>query len=85
MASPQPISDAARTFGARVRERRLTLGKSQEQLAADSELHWSFVGQVERGQRNLTLHNILKVAAALGVDPSELVTGLQPPSSSDGV
>jgi transcriptional regulator with XRE-family HTH domain len=84
MVQPQPVSDAARTFGARVRERRLALGKSQEQLAADSELHWSFLGQVERGRRNLTLHNILKVADALGVDPGELVAGLRPPPSSEG-
>lgn len=83
MARPQPISDAAATFGARVRERRLALGKSQEQLAADSDVHWSFLGQVERGRRNLTLHNILKVAAALDVDPGELVTGLRPPPGNE--
>jgi len=75
-SSPQPISPAAAEFGRRVRARRLELGKSQEQLAADSDLHWSFIGQVERGRRNLTLHNILKVAAALGVDASVLVEGL---------
>lgn len=75
------VSEAAAAFGVRVRERRLALGKSQEQLAADSELHWSFLGQVERGRRNLTLHNILKVADALDIDPGELVTGLRPPPS----
>lgn len=82
--SPQsaPISPAAAEFGARVRVRRLELGKSQEQLAADSGLHWSFLGQVERGRRNLTLHNILKVAAALGVDPGDLLRGLRPPESA---
>lgn len=77
--SPPPISPAAAEFGARVRRRRQELGKSQEQLAADSDLHWSFLGQVERGRRNLTLHNILKVALALGVDPGDLVRGLKPP------
>jgi transcriptional regulator with XRE-family HTH domain len=80
--SPSPISPAAEEFGARVRERRQALAKTLEQLASDSDLHWSFLGQVERGRRNLTLHNILKVAAALGVDPSELVRGLKPPRSS---
>lgn len=53
----------------RVRARRQALGKSQEQLADDSGLHWTFVGQVERGRRNLTLHNILKLAEGLDVDP----------------
>jgi transcriptional regulator with XRE-family HTH domain len=52
-----------------------------EQLAADCGLHWTYVGQVERGQRNVTLHNILKLAAALRVDPAELVRGLSPPST----
>ena len=74
-----PISDAARTFGERVRARRQELGKSQEKLAAESELHWTFVGQVERGQRNVSLHNILKLAQLLELDPAELVRGLRPP------
>lgn len=75
-----PISDAARIFGERVRTRRLELGKSQEKLAADSGLHWTFVGQVERGQRNLSLHNILRLAELLEVDPGKLVQGLEAPS-----
>jgi hypothetical protein len=37
------------------------------------------VGQVERGRRNLSLHNILKLAAGLHMDPGELVRGLQAP------
>jgi transcriptional regulator with XRE-family HTH domain len=41
---------------------------SQEGLADLVGLHWTFVGQVERGRRNLTLHNILKLAAALDID-----------------
>lgn len=76
----QPISDAAAELGARVRTRRNELGKSQERLAADSGLHWTFLGQVERGQRNVTLHNILKLAEALGLDPAELVRGLPAPA-----
>ena len=75
----EPISDATRQFGERVRARRLELGKSQEELAKESSLHWSYLGQVERGQRNVTLHNILKLAEVLGVDPGELVRGLRAP------
>jgi transcriptional regulator with XRE-family HTH domain len=37
------------------------------------------VGQVERGRRNLSLHNILKIAAGLQVDPGDLVRGLKAP------
>jgi transcriptional regulator with XRE-family HTH domain len=73
----QPISPAARTFGERVRARRQELGKSQEQLAGDCGLHWTYVGQVERGRRNISLHNILKIAHGLGVDAGELVQGLR--------
>jgi len=40
-------------------------------------LHWTYFGQVERGQVNISLHNILKIAEALEVDPGELVTGLK--------
>ena len=82
----QPISSATQTFGARVRARRHELGKSQEQLADVVGLHWTFVGQVERGQRNVSLHNILKLAEGLGIDPGELVRGISAPqgTTSDG-
>ena len=75
-----PISDAAATFGARVRARREELQKSQEKLAAESGMHWTYLGQVERGQRNVTLHNILKLAEMLDVDPAELMRGLKAPA-----
>jgi transcriptional regulator with XRE-family HTH domain len=76
-----PVSQAALAFGARVRERRHELGLSQEQLADDTGLHWTFVGQVERGQRNLSLHNILKLAQGLQIDAGDLVKGLKAPRS----
>ena len=76
---PAPVSDALAEFGARVRARRNEMGLSQEGLADQSGLHWTFVGQVERGQRNLSLHNLLKLAAALQIDPATLVEGLKPP------
>lgn len=76
---PAPVSDALAEFGARVRARRQELQLSQEGLADRSGLHWTFVGQVERGRRNLSLHNLLKLAEALDIDPADLVTGLAPP------
>ncbi|ABW12084.1 transcriptional regulator, XRE family [Parafrankia sp. EAN1pec] len=79
MATP-PLSAATQAFRERVRARRHELGKSQEQLADDSGLHWTFVGQVERGRRNISLHNILKLAGALEIDPAELVRGLRAPA-----
>jgi len=77
-----PISPAARTLGQRIRARRLALGWSQEELADASGLHWSFVSQVERGQRNLGLHSLLKIAAGAQIDPGALVAGLRPPRGS---
>lgn len=76
-----PASEAARILGERVRERRLQLGLSQERLAEGTALHWSFIGRIERGQANLTLRNILRLAEALGMDPGDLVAGLR--SASD--
>ena len=82
-APPAPVSQAAIQFGERVRARRHELGLSQEALADACRLHWTFVGQVERGRRNLTLHNILKIASGLGVDPGDLLRGLRPPPDAD--
>ncbi len=74
-----PLSPATAALGARVRARRETLGLSQEAMAHRIGIHWTFLGQVERGRRNLSLHNLLKVAAGLGIDPGELVQGLKAP------
>jgi transcriptional regulator with XRE-family HTH domain len=78
MATPR--SDALQLLGERVREHRQALGLSQEALGDVSGLHWTFVGQVERGQRNISLHNLLRLAQALEVDPGDLVRGLVPPA-----
>jgi transcriptional regulator with XRE-family HTH domain len=76
---PQPSSEATRLLGERVRARREQLGLSQEGLADLCGVHWTFLGQVERGRRNLSLHNLLKIASGLQVDACELVRGLRPP------
>lgn len=75
-----PLSSTTKQFGERVRARRTELELSQERLAERAGLHWTFVGQVERGQRNLSLHNICKLAQALQVDPGVLMEGLDPPT-----
>jgi transcriptional regulator with XRE-family HTH domain len=60
-------------FGNRVRELRKKKGLSQEGLALESGLDRSYVGGVERGERNISLENIEKLARALRVHPSELL------------
>lgn len=72
-----PLSEMTKVFGERVRARRSELGLSQERLAEGSSLHWSFIGRIERGQANLTLRNIVRLAEVLEVDPSALVSGLR--------
>ena len=71
--------EQAREFGRRVRSHRERMeGVSQERLAESAGLHRTYIGHVERGEVNPSLFNILRIAAALGVDAGELVAGLKP-------
>lgn len=67
--------DILEYFGQRVRRERLRLGISQEELASRASVHRTYVGMVERAEKNITLVNIEKIARALGVEISELFTG----------
>ena len=51
---------------------------SQERLAEISGLHRTYVGSLERGERNVALKNIAKLAAALDMDTGDLLKGLEP-------
>jgi transcriptional regulator with XRE-family HTH domain len=64
-------------FGKRVRDLRLRKKLSQEKYADLCGLHVSYVGQIERGQRNVALVNIVKLARGLGVRPGELFRGIR--------
>lgn len=54
-------------FGQAVRQRRQHLGISQEELAVLAGVHRTYVGDIERGKRNVALVNIERLAVALGV------------------
>lgn len=60
------------SFGARLRAIRLMRGLSQEDLAELAGIHRTYVSSVERGERNIGLDNVIALATALEVDPSEL-------------
>lgn len=59
-------------FGERVRELRKQRGLSQEALALACDLDRTYIGGVERGERNISLINIYKIAEALGVNLKEV-------------
>jgi transcriptional regulator with XRE-family HTH domain len=63
-------------FGDRVRFQRQKLGLSQEKLGHATGLHMSYISSVERGRRNVSLLNIVKIAEALKLDPGKLLSGL---------
>lgn len=60
-------------IGRAIRERRESVGLSQEALAHDSQIDRSHMGKIERGERNVTLLNLIKVATALNCAPSDLL------------
>jgi transcriptional regulator with XRE-family HTH domain len=62
-----------RAFGNRVRELRAQRGLSQEALAERADLHRTYVGSVERGERNISLDNIYVLAQALDVVAGDLL------------
>ena len=60
-------------FGQNVRTFRVEQGLSQEQLAEKAGLHRTYIGMIERAEKNITLCNIEKIALALNVDIKSLV------------
>ena len=61
------------TFGERVREIRVSKNLSQEQLADLSNVHRTYIGMVERAEKNITLVNMQKIANALEVNIEDLI------------
>jgi len=59
-------------FGNRVREERLKQNLSQEKLAAKAGVHRTYIGMIERAEKNITLENIEKIAYALGLNLYDL-------------
>lgn len=66
------------TFAANVRRRRLELGLSQEELAEKAGVHRTYVGMLERSEKNVTIYNIERIAVALKVEPATLLQKHRP-------
>lgn len=69
----QERENIRKQFGARVREIRLSKNMSQESLGHEAGLDRTYIGGVERGERNISLINIARIAHALQVSPKDLV------------
>lgn len=67
-----PKIQVRKKFGKRLREIRRTAGLSQEELGFKANIHRTYIGAVERGEQNVSLDNIYKLAQALKVEMKEL-------------
>ncbi|CAB3688137.1 helix-turn-helix domain-containing protein [Trinickia soli] len=89
MSNPTQKCDAQRLFAANMRRIRKAKQLTQENVAEAAELHPNYVSSVERGERNISICNIARIAKALGVPMAELVAvetseaGTVTPASGD--
>ena len=81
---PDRQFEIQRRLGERVRKLRGRQGWSQEDLADNCGLHRTYVGSVERGERNVTLHSLDTLAQALEVTIADIVQGLERSLASGG-
>ena len=70
------MEEICKKFGCKIRELRHAQGMSQEALAEKSGLHRTYIGGIERGERNISLINIEKIAKALDLQLVDVVDGL---------
>jgi transcriptional regulator with XRE-family HTH domain len=71
------MGDISIVIGERVRNFRKKLGLSQEELAHRASLHFTYIGQLERGEKNATIESMSKVANALEITLEELFRNTQ--------
>lgn len=67
------VGELQRTVGRNLRQHRRALGLSQEAFAELVGVHRTYMGGVERGERNLTLKSLERIAETIGVDPLDLL------------
>lgn len=72
----QKKKDLLIKFGERVREKRKSKGFSQEEFATKVGVHRTYIGMIERGEKNITLSNVKKIAVALNLKLDQLFSDL---------
>ncbi|MFT0516294.1 MULTISPECIES: helix-turn-helix domain-containing protein [Pseudomonas] len=73
MPIPSSQCHLVSVFAANVKRRRLELGISQEELAERAGVHRTYIGMLERSEKNATLYSIQRLAGALEVEPATLL------------
>ena len=79
------MSELIKTIGQRVRNYRIKQNLSQEKLAEMSGFHPTYIGQVERGEKNATIESIARIASALGISLATLFEKLDDGDCSDSI
>ena len=79
------MSEITKLIGQRIRNHRIQQGLSQEKLAELSKCHPTYIGQVERGEKNATIESIEKISGAVGVSLSKLFEKLGENSVSSDI
>jgi transcriptional regulator with XRE-family HTH domain len=69
-------NDIQKKFGLKIKEQRIKLHLTQEELAFKANLHRTYIGMVERGEKNISLKNIEKISKALNIQMDVLLRGL---------
>ena len=77
------MSDIAKTVGKRLRSYRTGQGLSQEKLAERAGLHPTYIGQVERGEKNLTIESLEKITSALDVPMANVFEKIEERGAAD--
>ena len=70
------MKNLKKIFGQRVKEKRTSANLSQEELAYKAGVHRTYIGMIERGEKNITLLSIEKIAKALNTNIEEIFKGL---------
>jgi transcriptional regulator with XRE-family HTH domain len=76
------VTDVKRLIGDRIRQLRKEKGLSQEKLGYESELHYTHIGSIERGQKNWSIDTLIKVAKGLNVEIADLFIFAIPPADT---
>lgn len=79
------MSELTKQIGQRIRNYRVERGYSQEKLAELSGCHPTYIGQVERGEKNATLESVEKISSALKIPLSTLFEKLEPQNASQSI